>query len=81
MKNVLLLMPIVLILACAKKDFSEGTCVSSPDGITFKINKIQDDKYLTQKLKGKVWETETSLSFGDVSLSSGFDIVNCPQKQ
>jgi hypothetical protein len=79
MKQILFLISIFLITSCAKKDFAEGTCVISPDGITYKINKIQDDKYLIQKLKGNVWEVERSLSFSDVSLSSGFGMNACPQ--
>ena len=80
MKKILHLLTILLILSCAKKDFNEGSCVISPDGIIFKINKVQDDQYTAQKWKGNMWETEISLKFSDVSLSNGFGANDCPQQ-
>lgn len=80
MKKIFLLLMTFLILGCAKKDFTEGSCVISPDGFTWRINKIQDDKYIAEKWQGNSWENETSLGFGNVSLSNGFGTVACPKK-
>jgi hypothetical protein len=81
MKNKSILLMAFMILSCAKKEFSEGNCVISPDGFTWKISKIQDDKYVAVKWHENSWKDEKILNFGDVSFSHGFGVIACPQQK
>lgn len=66
-------------ISCSKNDYSPGNCIISPDGFTWKINRIENNKYVAEGWQGNAWGKETNLGFRTVSASSGFQIIACPQ--
>jgi hypothetical protein len=71
---------IFIIMSCANNVFSEGSCVISPDGFTWKINRIENNKYVAEGWQGNAWGNETSLNFGVLSACRGGQVIACPQE-
>lgn len=73
-----MLILVLITISCAKNDYGPGNCVISPDGFTWKINKIENNKYIAEGWQRETWGKETSLDFQTVSASSGFQVITCP---
>ena len=65
---------LIFLLSCNK--FKEGNCVQASDGYIWKINRIQDSKYLVMGFSDKGWGNEVLFEFN--ILDKNHIEIKCP---
>lgn len=60
-------------------EFEAGNCIQATDGYIWKINRIENSKYISEGWQGNAWGNEVEMSRDVLSKNNGYRKISCPQ--